>query len=80
MAFEELLLHLVEGIVNEPDDVSVTPSERRGEPVLAVRVLEDDRGAVIGRQGRTIRALETVLKAAAGDGPVPPLEVVDDEA
>ncbi len=72
---EELLAYIVRAIVSEPDAVEVTLGDRRGEPVLRLSVAEADRGCVIGRQGRTIRAIETILEAAPG--PRVALEVVD---
>jgi predicted RNA-binding protein YlqC (UPF0109 family) len=63
---EEALEHLVRGIVHYPDDVQVaTRSLRRGS-VLEVRVHPDDLGKVIGRGGRTARALRTVIGALSG--------------
>jgi uncharacterized protein len=70
-----LVEYLVESIVDDPEAVSITDGERRGEPVLVVNVAEADRGLVIGRQGRTIRAIETVLQAAPGRAPG--LEIAD---
>jgi predicted RNA-binding protein YlqC (UPF0109 family) len=46
---EELTTFLVRSLVREPDAVSVEESERRGEPILLIRVAESDRGIVIGR-------------------------------
>ena len=64
---EEALGHLVRGIVDSPDDVSVrTRSGRRGT-TLEVRVNPDDMGRVIGRSGRTATALRTVLTALNDD-------------
>ncbi|MGC6415553.1 MAG: KH domain-containing protein [Bradymonadia bacterium] len=60
----ELAEHLVRGIVRVPDAVSVTPGERNGFDVLVITVDETDRGVVIGRQGRTVKAIETILDAA----------------
>ncbi|KNC18618.1 hypothetical protein AC792_11175 [Arthrobacter sp. RIT-PI-e] len=72
----EALEHLVRGIVDNPDDVRVeAKSNRRGE-TLEVRVHQDDLGRVIGRQGRTARALRTVVAALADGGPVR-VDVVD---
>ncbi len=71
----DLVTYIVRAIVDEPDAVEVGPGDRRGEPVIQVRVADADRGAVIGRQGRTIRAIETVL--SAGRGRAPGLELVD---
>jgi predicted RNA-binding protein YlqC (UPF0109 family) len=59
------LQHLVEGIVDHPDDVHVdAKSTPRGE-VLEVRVNPEDLGRVIGRSGRTAKALRTVIGALA---------------
>lgn len=63
---EEALEHLVKGIVEHADDVDVRArSQRRGQ-VLEVRVHPDDLGKVIGRSGRTAKALRTVMTALGG--------------
>ena len=65
---EEALEHLVKGIVAHPDDVDVRArSQRRGQ-VLEVRVHPDDLGKVIGRGGRTAKALRTVMAGVGGRG------------
>jgi predicted RNA-binding protein YlqC (UPF0109 family) len=65
---EEALTHLVRGIVEHPDDVSVRLRERRRGRILEVHVHPDDLGKVIGRGGRTARALRTVMAALGGRG------------
>ena len=67
---EEALEHLVKGIVDHPDDVHVRDRELRRGRVLEVRVHPDDLGKVIGRAGRTAKALRTVLGALAAGRPV----------
>jgi predicted RNA-binding protein YlqC (UPF0109 family) len=70
----EALDHLVRGIVDHPDDVSVrTRPQRNRNPrfdgrgeTLEVRVNPEDLGRVIGRSGRTATALRTVLQALSG--------------
>ena len=62
---EEALEHLVRGIVQYPDDVQVASRTLRRGSVLEVRVHPDDLGKVIGRGGRTARALRTVIDALA---------------
>ena len=63
---EAAVEHLVRGIVDNPDDVSVDlVSNRRGR-TLEVRVHPDDLGKVIGRSGRTATALRTVVGALGG--------------
>ena len=65
---EEALDHLVRGIVDHPDDVQVDLRERRNGRVLEVRVHPDDLGKVIGRAGRTAKALRSVMTAIGGKG------------
>jgi predicted RNA-binding protein YlqC (UPF0109 family) len=63
----DALEHLVRGIVNHPDDVSVRDKQlRRGGSLLEVRVNPEDLGKVIGRNGRTATALRTVIGALGG--------------
>lgn len=70
------LEHLVKGIVDRPDDVRVdVSSSDRGE-LLEVRVHPEDLGRVIGRGGRTAKALRTVITALA-DGRRVRVDVVD---
>jgi predicted RNA-binding protein YlqC (UPF0109 family) len=65
---EAALEHLVKGIVDNPDDVSVTMVSNRRGRTLEVRVHPDDLGKVIGRSGRTAKALRTVVTAIGGKG------------
>ena len=62
---QNLLLLLVRPIVDEPDKVEVTGTEEDSRVDLELRVADDDIGKVIGRGGRTIRAIRTVVKAAS---------------
>ena len=55
--------YLVRGLVDDPDSVEVVEERREGAPVLVVHVAPDDRGKVIGRQGRVVRALRSVVRA-----------------
>ncbi|GLB68517.1 MULTISPECIES: RNA-binding protein [Micrococcaceae] len=72
----EALEHLVRGIVDSPEDVKVTVKSNRRSEIIEVRVNQDDLGRVIGRQGRTARALRTVISALADGEPVR-VDVVD---
>lgn len=65
---EEALDHLVRGIVDHPDQVQVDRKQLRRGQVLEVRVHPDDLGKVIGRGGRTARALRAVITAIGGRG------------
>lgn len=74
------LEHIVKGIVDHPDDVRVDSSESSRGELLEVRVNPDDLGRVIGRSGRTAKALRTLISALA-DGQRVRVDVVDtDEA
>jgi predicted RNA-binding protein YlqC (UPF0109 family) len=66
----EALEHLVRGIVDSPDDVSVRDKQLRRGSLLEVRVNPEDLGKVIGRGGRTATAIRTVMGALAGRGGV----------
>ena len=75
----QLLEYLAEGLVDEPEEVSVEQFEEDdGTIVLELCVAADDYGRVIGRGGRTAQALRTVVKAAAtGEGCRVLVDIVD---
>ena len=60
----DALEHLVRGIVDHPDEVRVDLVTTRRGRTLEVRVHPEDLGKVIGRGGRTARAIRMVMKAA----------------
>ena len=62
---KELLTYIVQNLVEKPDEVSVTEREANGETVFEVRVADGDMGKVIGRQGRIIKSIRTLARAAA---------------
>ena len=62
---ENLLLVLARALVDEPERVEVSSIESDSRVDLELRVAPDDMGRVIGRQGRTIRAFRSVVKAAS---------------
>jgi uncharacterized protein len=64
-ALENLLLVLARSLVDEPEKVEVSGTETDSRVDLELRVADEDMGRVIGRQGRTIRAIRTVVKAAS---------------
>jgi predicted RNA-binding protein YlqC (UPF0109 family) len=71
------LEHVVKGIVDHPEDVTIRSSTSPRGDVLEVRVHPDDRGRVIGRGGRTAKALRTLITALA-DGRRVRVDVADD--
>ena len=59
-----LLEQVARALVDTPDQVSVSAVDEDGETVLELTVAESDLGKVIGKSGRTARALRTLLSAA----------------
>ncbi len=64
---KELLISLAQGLVENPDAVSVEVDEPNAEGVTVyhLRVAESDMGRVIGKQGRIANAIRVVMRAAA---------------
>ena len=62
---EDLLLFLARSLVDEPEKVEVEGRETDSRADLTLRVAPDDVGKVIGRGGRIVKAIRTVLKAAS---------------
>jgi predicted RNA-binding protein YlqC (UPF0109 family) len=67
-ALRPALEHLVKGIVEHPEDVRVRLVDNRRGARLEVRVHPEDLGTVIGRGGRTARALRQVIGSVGGKG------------
>jgi predicted RNA-binding protein YlqC (UPF0109 family) len=61
----ELCTYLVRGLVDAPEQVEVREEAREDTVVLVVSVAPDDRGKVIGKGGRVVRALRTVVRAGS---------------
>ncbi len=61
---KELIEFLAKSLVDHPDEVRTRTYEREQATVIELEVDPDDLGKVIGRQGRTARALRTLLSAA----------------
>ena len=59
---KELIEHIARGLVDEPDQVQVREGDRKG--LYTLLLAPDDVGRVIGRRGRTAKAIRTVLRAA----------------
>jgi uncharacterized protein len=65
---DDLLVWIARGLVDEPDAVRVERVEEGDVVVLRLSVAPDDVGKVIGRQGRVVRALRTVVRSAGARG------------
>jgi hypothetical protein len=64
-ALRELVRYLARALVEHPDEVVVEEVDEPDATVFELKVAESDLGRVIGRQGRTAKALRTVLSAAS---------------
>jgi predicted RNA-binding protein YlqC (UPF0109 family) len=73
---EALVRHLVESIVTHPTEVQVQTVEGEAVVMLELIVHPDDKAAVEGDRGRTLRAIRNLLSAAAGSRKAT-LELVD---
>jgi predicted RNA-binding protein YlqC (UPF0109 family) len=62
---KELVRSIAQALVDRPDEVEVRVVEGEKTTVLELKVAEADLGKVIGRQGRTARAIRTIVNAAA---------------
>jgi uncharacterized protein len=62
---KELIHYIAQALVDYPDLVSVDEIEGNQTSVIELKVAKEDLGKVIGKQGRTARALRTVLSAAS---------------
>ncbi|MDR1243400.1 MAG: KH domain-containing protein [Deltaproteobacteria bacterium] len=62
---KELVEFTAKSLVDHPEEVQVTEVEGEQTTVIELRVAKEDLGKVIGKQGRTARAIRTILSAAA---------------
>ena len=62
---KELVEYIAKSIVSTPDEVKVTEETEEDRVVIKLEVADDDKGRVIGRQGRVAEAMRTLLRVAA---------------
>ncbi|MCF8044941.1 MAG: KH domain-containing protein [Desulfarculaceae bacterium] len=62
---KELIEYIAKALVDNPDQVEVTEVEGGQTSVLELKVAKEDLGKVIGKQGRSARAMRTILSAAS---------------
>jgi predicted RNA-binding protein YlqC (UPF0109 family) len=61
----DLIFYIAKALVDQPEQVSVEEVEGNQTSVLELKVAKEDLGKVIGKQGRTARAMRTILSAAS---------------
>ena len=61
---KELVEQIAKALVDNPDEVSVRSIDGEKTTVLELRVAQNDLGHVIGKQGRTVRSIRTILNAS----------------
>ena len=77
---QEFLEYIVKNLVEAPEDVTITPTERGGATVYELRVNPRDAARVIGRKGSTINAIRSLLVAgSAKQGKRSILELLEDD-
>ncbi len=62
---KELVKFIAQSLVDNPEQVQVTEIEGEQTSVIELKVAKEDLGKVIGKQGRTARAMRTILSAAS---------------
>ena len=62
---KELVEVIAKALVDNPDEVVVTESEKEDEIIIELKVASNDMGKVIGKQGRIAKAIRSVVKAAS---------------
>lgn len=62
---KELIEYIAKGLASKPEEVKVTEEVEDGRVILRLEVAEEDKGKVIGRQGRVAQAMRVLLRVAA---------------
>jgi predicted RNA-binding protein YlqC (UPF0109 family) len=77
---DALVVAMAKAVTSHPEDVAVESFEDDGIMVAELAVHPDDLGLVIGRQGRTVRCMRTILEAASERMDLPwELDIVEDD-
>jgi len=62
---KELVEFIAKSLVENPEEVSISVDDADEETVYKIKVAEEDMGRIIGKQGRIIKSIRTITKAAA---------------
>lgn len=66
-AVKELVLHIVRQLADHPDKIDLRQSDENGLLQLHLTVAEEDKGKIIGKQGKVIKAIRSLAAAAAAE-------------
>jgi len=77
VSLRDALFDVVSLLVDERDHIEINERDEGGQTTFEVRVADDDLGKVIGRQGRTARALRRFLDVRGEGGEGPGLKILD---
>jgi len=76
---KELVRYLAKSLVSNPDAVEIKESDNDGTSVIELKVAKEDLGRIIGKQGRTAKAIRILVNAAASrDNRRVALEIVEE--
>ena len=62
---KELIEYIAKSLASKPEDVRVTEEIEEGRVILRLEVAEEDKGKIIGREGRVAQAMRVLLRVAA---------------
>ena len=75
---KELLEFVLKALVDDPASVEISSEEKDGVEVFKIKIAKEDIGKVIGKQGKNIKAIRTIIKAiSAREGKRTTLEIVE---
>ena len=62
---KELIEYIAKSLASKPEDVKVTEEIEDGRVILRLEVADEDKGKIIGRQGRVAQAMRVILRIAS---------------
>ncbi|UCD89934.1 MAG: KH domain-containing protein [Desulfobacterales bacterium] len=62
---KDLIKHIVQALVDHPEQAAISEVEGKQSTILEIKVAKEDIGKIIGKQGRTVQAIRTILNAAS---------------
>jgi len=65
---KELVKYIAQRLVDNPDKVDISEREQDQALIIKLRVAKEDVGKIIGKQGRTAKAIRTILNTASAKG------------